>query len=77
MLCNQYSVWSSESTLGQKLLDLRYVNDDARGQQGIWMTRKQKVLFAVATIGGPWIEERADDLETVTDGIPMIKGVSC
>lgn len=70
-----YSVRSAESTLGQKLLDLRYVNDDAGGQQGIWMTRKQKVLFAVATIGVPWLEERTDDLENATDGIPFIKRV--
>ena len=52
------------ATLGQKLLDLRYVNTS--GEQSQWMTHRQRVLYAVLTIGAAWIENRLDDLMALT-----------
>lgn len=50
---------SSAATVGQKLLGLQYVDETSRPRQ--WMSSRQRLLFAVLTIGGAWLGERLDD----------------
>lgn len=69
----QYSIQTANSTIGQKLLGLQYANDEAANWQEFWMTRKQKLFYALLTIGGPWLEERIDDVTAIK--IPHLKKV--
>jgi len=65
MFCGlQYSVRKFAATVGQKLLDLHYV--DASGERSRWMTDRQRALYAVLTIGAAWLENRLDDFVALT-----------
>jgi len=73
------------STVGQQLLDLRYVKTSShcnvkppceshRGvktpppcePRGQWMTHRQRVLYAMLTVGAAWFDSRLDDLAALT-----------
>ena len=62
----RYTIFQSDATVGQQLLDLKYARDIEKGQ---WMSYRQKLLFALFTIGGPWIEDRADNLAALTQHV--------
>jgi len=67
----QYSVWRTAATVGQQLLDLRYVTtsrDDVTTSRdaGRWMTQRQRVLYALLTVGAAWIDNRLDDFVALT-----------
>ena len=70
---SQYSVKNMAATLGQKLLDLRYVDTSAVSSQ--WMTSRQRVLYALLTIGAVWMESRLDDFIALTRHISAVAHV--
>ena len=61
------------STVGQKLLDLCYMNTSRECSQ--WMTQTQRVLYAVMTIGAVWLENRLDDFIALTRHISYTASV--
>lgn len=60
-----FSVRRTAATVGQRLLDLRYVNTSSRESRR-WMTHRQRVLYALLTIGAAWIDNRLDDFVALT-----------
>jgi hypothetical protein len=72
--CLQYSVNKAAATFGQQLLDMRYV--DEMNNSKTWMSRRQRTLLALLTIGGAWIDSRIDDVAAATRNVPYFKQVS-
>jgi len=62
---------STAASVGQKLLGLRYV--DISHQQ--WMTRRQRVLYGLLTVGSAWLEDRLDDFVALTRHITAAANV--
>ncbi|XP_059839385.1 peroxisome biogenesis factor 2 isoform X2 [Hypanus sabinus] len=58
----RFTVYSQNATVGQTLLNIRYKNDLSQGQQYKPMSKRQKLWYALCTIGGKWLQERAHDL---------------
>ena len=69
----RYTVKCNEASVGQQLLGLRYTSEaHHNGTSSQWMSSKQKVLFGLLTILGPWLQERAVDLAVWTREVPYI-----
>ena len=66
--CFQLTLFTNDSTVGQRLLDLEYrkVTDTTVTR----LSRQQKVLFAAFSIIGPWVSQRAQTLAAMTAHIP-------
>ncbi|KAL5014045.1 hypothetical protein ScPMuIL_008315 [Solemya velum] len=55
----KFSVEAHDATVGQQVLNLKYLNERATTTQ--WMSRRQKVLYALLLIWCPWVKERSND----------------
>jgi len=53
------------ATVGQKLLDLRYV-DTSCGESRQWMTQRQRILYLLLIVGAAWIDNKFDDFVAFT-----------
>jgi len=53
------------ATVGQQLLDLRYVKTTTCESRR-WMTHSQRVVYALLTIGAAWVDNRLDDFVALT-----------
>uniref|UniRef100_UPI00398F3D6F peroxisome biogenesis factor 2 isoform X1 n=2 Tax=Pristiophorus japonicus TaxID=55135 RepID=UPI00398F3D6F len=62
LLLWRFTVYSQNATIGQTLLNIRYKNDLSQGQKYQPMSKHQKLWYALCTIGGKWLQERAHDL---------------
>jgi len=62
----QYSVREVAATVGQKLLDLRYVSSSSSDEPSDWMSYRQRIVYALLTIGAVWTENRLDDFVSLT-----------
>ena len=51
-------------------MELRYKNDRVAGAL-TWMNSKQKILHAILMVGGPWAEERREELQNATQNWPF------
>jgi len=62
VLCH-FAIRIQDATIGQKLLDLQYVKDQSTSgmHTSLCMSRRQKIMFTILTVGAPWLEERMDD----------------
>jgi len=61
---NQYSLRQTAATVGQQLLDLRYVKTKCESRR--WMSHTQRYVYALLTIGAVWIDNRLDDFVALT-----------
>jgi Pex2 / Pex12 amino terminal region len=73
--CTKYSINKAAASFGQQLLDIRYV-DEKNGAK-TWISRHQRIMLAVLTVGGTWINSRIDDLAMATKSVSYFKRVSC
>ncbi|TSK98493.1 Peroxisome biogenesis factor 2 [Bagarius yarrelli] len=62
LLVWRFTVYSSSATVGQMLLNLRYHNTLIAGQKYRSLNRKQKLWFALLTVGDKWLRERSHSL---------------
>lgn len=62
LLMWRFTVYSSSATVGQTLLNIRYHNTLIAGQKYRSLSRKQKVWFALLTVGEKWLKERSHSL---------------
>ncbi|ELT87556.1 hypothetical protein CAPTEDRAFT_224482 [Capitella teleta] len=66
----KYSVGSDASTIGQQLLDLKYMNTRSTCPDDLWMTRRQRLAHACLFVGLPWLDERKAQLKASTSSVP-------
>ncbi|XP_053378597.1 peroxisome biogenesis factor 2-like [Mercenaria mercenaria] len=57
-----FSVKAAESTLGQSMLNLKYINEGVQSSSNQWISHRQKLLYACLLIGCPWLKERSHDI---------------
>lgn len=62
LLVWRFTVYSSSATVGQTLLNIRYHNTLIAGQKYRSLSRKQKLWFALLTVGEKWLKERSHSL---------------
>ncbi|KAL3861572.1 hypothetical protein ACJMK2_007598 [Sinanodonta woodiana] len=63
LLIWKFTVHASESTVGQQILNLKYHDERSFGSgSSPWMSKRQKILYAMILIGCPWIKDRSNDL---------------
>nr|XP_058945981.1 peroxisome biogenesis factor 2-like [Pocillopora verrucosa] len=59
----RFSVYSSNSTIGQRMLNMKYTS------AGSTVSLLQKLLFGFCIVGIPYIRERSIDIKGITDRI--------
>ncbi|KAF7691619.1 peroxisome biogenesis factor 2 [Silurus meridionalis] len=59
LLVWRFTVYSRSATVGQTLLNIRYHNTLIAGQKYRSLSRKQKLWFALLTVGEKWLKERS------------------
>lgn len=62
LLVWRFTVYSGSATVGQTLLNIRYHNTLIAGQKYRSLSRKQKLWFALLTVGEKWLKERSHSL---------------
>ncbi|MCJ8745867.1 hypothetical protein PDJAM_G00135320 [Pangasius djambal] len=62
LLVWRFTVYSSSATVGQTLLNIRYHNTLIAGQKYRSLSRRQKLWFALLTVGEKWLKERSHSL---------------
>ncbi|XP_032827029.1 peroxisome biogenesis factor 2 isoform X1 [Petromyzon marinus] len=60
LLLWRFTLYSSEATVGQALLNIRYSYN--HGGRHVSLSRRQKLWFAALTVGGGWASERWRDI---------------
>uniref|UniRef100_A0A8C5PAZ6 Peroxisome biogenesis factor 2 n=1 Tax=Leptobrachium leishanense TaxID=445787 RepID=A0A8C5PAZ6_9ANUR len=58
----RYTVYSSNATVGQAILNIQYKNDLSQTKMYRPLNKQQKVWFALFTVGGKWLAERSYDI---------------
>lgn len=58
----RFTIYSKNATVGQSVLNIQYKNDSSSNPIYQPPSKNQKLLYAVCTIGGRWLEERCFDL---------------
>ncbi|XP_069116726.1 peroxisome biogenesis factor 2-like [Argopecten irradians] len=56
-----FSVAAHDCTIGQQILNLKYVTEKSQGAEP-WLGTRQKLLYALILIGCPWVKERCGDI---------------
>lgn len=59
LLVWRFTVYTDSATAGQTLLNIRYHNTLIAGQKYRSLSRRQKLWFALLTVGGKWMKERS------------------
>ncbi|XP_013407469.1 peroxisome biogenesis factor 2 [Lingula anatina] len=72
LLVWKFSLDAVEATIGQQMLGLRYKDNTGSSRCVRWISRKQRIWYAVLTVGGPWLKERSHDLSKMTQNIRHI-----
>uniref|UniRef100_S4RLW0 Peroxisome biogenesis factor 2 n=1 Tax=Petromyzon marinus TaxID=7757 RepID=S4RLW0_PETMA len=62
LLLWRFTLYSSEATVGQALLNIRYRSSYNHGGRHVSLSRRQKLWFAALTVGGGWASERWRDI---------------
>lgn len=62
LLVWRFTVYSRSATVGQTLLNIRYHNTLIAGQKYRSLSRRQKLWFALLTVGEKWLKERSHSL---------------
>ncbi|KAM9436266.1 peroxisome biogenesis factor 2 [Clarias gariepinus] len=62
LLVWRFTVYSQSATVGQALLNIRYHNTLIAGQKYRSLSRKQKLWYALLTVGEKWLKERSHSL---------------
>ncbi|XP_027032382.1 peroxisome biogenesis factor 2 [Tachysurus fulvidraco] len=62
LLVWRFTVYSGSATVGQTLLNIRYHNTLIAGQKYRSLSKKQKLWFALLTVGEKWLKERSHSL---------------
>ncbi|XP_047006045.1 peroxisome biogenesis factor 2 isoform X1 [Ictalurus punctatus] len=62
LLVWRFTVYSSSATVGQTLLSIRYHNTLIAGQKYRSLSRRQKLWYALLTVGEKWLKERSHSL---------------
>lgn len=61
LLVWKFSVAAHDCTIGQQILNLKYVTEKSQGAEP-WLGTRQKLLYALILIGCPWVKERCGDI---------------
>lgn len=59
LLVWRFTMYSRSATVGQTLLNIRYHNTLVAGQKYRSLSRRQKLWFALLTVGEKWLKERS------------------
>ncbi|XP_036378361.1 peroxisome biogenesis factor 2 [Megalops cyprinoides] len=62
LLLWRFTICSHSATVGQSLLNIRYKNDLSQARRYRPMSQRQKLWFALCTIGEKWLKERSHSL---------------
>ena len=62
----QCSIYWNGQTVGQQVLGIRYALHSSSSFSNNQLTASHKVLFAVVTIGSPWLRDRLEQILVLT-----------